>query len=80
MLVAKKHRLAIDNNMLKSRLVCESHEKDRLSSELKKMKDKASKQKGTRVGMVRNEGVPNNVFVCAIVSVVVSFFVMKLCG
>ncbi|KAL2897588.1 Retrotransposon-derived protein PEG10 [Bienertia sinuspersici] len=45
MLVVEKHRLAIDNNMLKSRLVCESHEKDRLSSELQKMKDKASNRR-----------------------------------
>ncbi|KAL2906724.1 hypothetical protein RDABS01_005434, partial [Bienertia sinuspersici] len=79
MLVVEKHRL-IDKNMLKSRLVCESHKKDRLSSDLLKMKDKASKQKGTRVSMVRNEGVPSNVFVCAIVSVAVSSMVMKLFG
>ncbi|KAL2897967.1 hypothetical protein RDABS01_039749, partial [Bienertia sinuspersici] len=45
MLVAEKHKLVIDNNILKSRLVCETYEKDRLAVELEKMKNAAELEK-----------------------------------
>ncbi|KMT11853.1 hypothetical protein BVRB_5g105490 [Beta vulgaris subsp. vulgaris] len=45
MLVAEKHRVATDNHILKSRLVCVEHQKNRLEPELQNINMKPLKRK-----------------------------------
>lgn len=74
-LVAEKHRLSTDNHILKSRLVCNENEKNRLAQELEKIQGMDMKNKGVEM--------PNyqfNVLFFVVVSVVVSFIVVKLFG
>ncbi|KAL2896640.1 hypothetical protein RDABS01_038424, partial [Bienertia sinuspersici] len=91
MLVIEKHRLAINNNnILKSRLVCETYEKDRLAAELEKMKNAAElekmkmkpfKQHETRQnrGVGGNEGIGSKfVVICTVVCVFVSYVLIKV--
>lgn len=77
-LVAEKHRLATDLSIIKARLACNEHEKARLSSELQKLKKKSiSKAWGVEDG---GNSWMKVIVTCAIVSVVVSFWVVKLFG
>ncbi|KAL2901807.1 hypothetical protein RDABS01_026889 [Bienertia sinuspersici] len=91
MLVAEKHRLATNNNILKSRLICETYEKDRLAAELEKMKNaaelekmkmKSFKQHETRQnrGVAGgNEGIRSKfVVICAVMCAFVSYVLIKV--
>ncbi|KAL2932065.1 DNA topoisomerase 3-alpha [Bienertia sinuspersici] len=87
MLVAEKHRFPTDSNILKSRLVCETYEKDRLAAELEKLKNAAElekmkmkpcKQHETRQnrGVVGgNEGIGSKfVVICVVVCVLLVMY------
>lgn len=49
MLVAEKHRLAMDNHILRSRLVCIEHEKNRFVQDLEKVQRKLVKVKQVEI-------------------------------
>lgn len=73
MLVAEKHRLAMDNHILRSRLVCIEHEKNRFVQDLEKVQRKLVKVKQVEI---RKGGY--NYALCVVVSAVISFIVVKL--
>ena len=82
-LVAEKQRLANENNNLRSRLVCEEYERERLASDVENLKKRQLKKKEAtlpRNGLQRNELGGRNVFVSAIVATVLSFIIVKLFG
>ncbi|XP_048491430.1 uncharacterized protein LOC125492758 [Beta vulgaris subsp. vulgaris] len=74
MLVAEKHRVATDNHILKSRLVCVEHQKNRLEQELENINRKPLKRKE----IVNKSLGFNAVCFCVIVSVVISVIVVKV--
>ncbi|KNA26131.1 hypothetical protein SOVF_000350 [Spinacia oleracea] len=87
-LVAEKHRLSTDLAIMRNRVACIEQEKARLAEEVERLKKNKGKMK---VHGVKNEWGSDNadlvdnklvvmIGVCAIVSVIVSFTVMKLFG
>ena len=81
-LVAEKYRLASDNYMLNTRLARDGYEKKRLEEEVKQLKSKGvKKNESGGVQVIRKEVIGMKpLLVSSIVSVFVSFIVMKLLG
>ncbi|XP_048496303.1 uncharacterized protein At4g04775-like [Beta vulgaris subsp. vulgaris] len=76
-LVAEKHRLATDNIIIKARLVCVEHEKNRLNHDLEKLRKKPLMRK--KESFARNETVGcKMVSICVLLYVIVSFMFVKV--
>ncbi|XP_010695405.1 uncharacterized protein LOC104908052 [Beta vulgaris subsp. vulgaris] len=71
-LVAEKHRLATDNHITKSRLVCIEHEKNRLSKELEKQRKKPIMKNKEVFARSKSVGC-KMILICVFLSVIVSF-------
>ncbi|XP_021714886.1 uncharacterized protein LOC110682849 [Chenopodium quinoa] len=77
-LIAEKHRLSTDLSILRTRLACTEHEKGHLASELNMLKNRKNR---AEIGLMEEENSRNKLLVtCVIVSVVVSFCIVKLFG